>query len=365
MNEWISSQLSPTFERLGVVVKDIVGGRNLLQLYTQFKLLSSVTTGAGIAAKLAGIGFVFTEIFIVLKRFGVLGRVAGGVFAGMTRIGYGSMAAMIRYRKIWLIAGRILSFIARSAIFYGKIWAGLFLVTRIFQKAKALGEEADIRRGLESIDLLSATGVKLFNLIRKLSAPFIYLTNRIAELITPLFSLSSWISGFSKVLESLTSEKFKNTQDLFNYLEDGISKLVNVFWKAAAAILAVNLKIHHSVQNLSGLLGLGMTENIFKGLSNVVGGKGSNELRGKSLTEYMKFFMDRFGEAESTEEGEAVNFVVNNSIAKIELRNIFPENVEPDRIAIALVDQITKAASNPIGTIRNLPSKIPGLQTGG
>ena len=96
-----------------------------------------------------------------------------------------------------------------------------------------------------------------------------------------------------------------------------------------------------------------------------MGGKGSSELRGKSLTEYMKFFMDRFEAAETTEEGEAASINTTNNVAKVEVNNQSPENVEPDRFAIALVDQITKAASNPIGSIRNFPSKIPGLQTGG
>lgn len=246
----------------------------------------------GIAAK-----FAFLARFLV-PMVGLLGRVVG-FFGGLfTKIG-----------GFGLIL-RTLGFIVSKLFIPFAVLLGIF---QTISRARAIAKVADLKALPKIFAQFSELGNRFIKAISNIFSPFTDIINFIAEAISPLFQFSFFLQFLIGPLESIVS--------LFESF--GTAVIL-----ARASFEGLVLAILQFVDNVKGGKFLSLTDNV---------------------KEAFNFGIENFLEknASRLDSGEsAISNSVTN-IGKVEIKNEFRENLEPDRIAFSLQKQLLKTAQSP------------------
>ena len=179
-------------------------------------------------------------------------------------------------------------------------------------------------------------------------------------------SASFWFNMVVKGLSVISGVQASTFTGAVEQIKLALNTLGDALTKMAAGMTALAIKTAPTIGTLGGAaLGakLGPLGAVAGGgLGMILGKKVQGEYEGMSWFEiWDKIQKEMETKAKTGEQ----NFVQNNltNIAKVEIRNQFSENFDADRVAVTLVDQLEKAAQNPLGSIHSNPIKTAGLQT--
>jgi len=258
--------------------------------------LKAIPIVGWLAAAFATLTVAVGEAFPVLQKI----LIAFGALAGLAALLY-SFPSLV---KVLAIAFK--SFILPLAIIYG------FL--QLLSRAAAYAKIEDAKDYASSME-------NYVRVIRKAQIAFGFLINPIrdlwdgaAKLIAPLFKMSFWVNLLVSLLESV-SDMIVHTialfQALFNVIVQGVINVIN---------------------DLASVFGMG---NNYAGQTMSI-----NE----AFADGINSIMDQY--TEQINQGKAISNT-NQYINKVEIKNQFKENLEPDRIAFTLRDQLLKVATNP------------------
>lgn len=222
---------------------------------------------------------------------------------------------------MWVSAGALVAAIlARLGVLFQviefvatKVFAPLALFTLILQamsRAVAMARIDDAQALLEVMPKLAEVFARVKMAISNILMPVTMAIDGLAQLMEPLFRWSMWI-------------------DLGMPLFEGLADVLDTVGTAIVALMAA----------LNGLVA-----GVFQIIGNIREGNFSADGFGKAVEDGFSAFMDKHLQRLDS-GGNVTNHVTN--IGKVEIRNDFKENAEPDRVAFTLRDQLLKAAQNP------------------
>jgi len=248
----------------------------------------------------------------VLRLFGVgLLSLVTTLWTGL--VAFGSWAARLAIFATGATSlGAALFTLANGfVILASRILVPLAIVTTVLQlisRAIAIARIDDVKALANAMGEITRTIAKLKVGFMHVARPFLEIFDAIARGIAPVFK-------FSYYLEYLVS--------VLDFAGD-------VLIAAQAGLNGVFFAIFQFVENIVNLVRGQGSLNIFKGI-----GDAFNAGIDTTIDEIMK----------KIESGDAVMNQTTN-IAKVEINNAFKEQMEPDRIAFTLQDQLLKVAAN-------------------
>ena len=247
----------------------------------------------------AGISKIFTFGFTFL--FGVLTKFRGVFF------------------KLLLVVGTgILNFLT--------VFAAVFTFFRVFDSAKAQAEAMDIKQFKLGGDL-AKFAVELGIAFNNLITPFRMLIDYIGGIIAPLFSVSFWLQALQKALGQVGVA----SQNIVKVSDNIAKDIVGLFTYISVYVSFIVAHIKNILTHAFALDFQGLIENF-----NMI----NQSLEKVMINTLMKVEEERRHQSVLRKEKPEVaqNLI---SINKVEIRNQFPENIEPDRIATSIVDSFT------------------------
>ena len=333
----------------------------------QIKSLYSDVNKAGNVTGLIAIGIGLKHLFTGVKKFktGEIGFISTAIanmrLFGKTLIANGfsasSLSIALRTTAINMnimtasttglgFAMKILSFPLRFLWFAAtRLIAPLIAIVGVFQvfsRAAAMAKIEDIKRLPEiiarSTDVLLRFKVAIGNII----SPFTMLFNAVAKSISPLLSKAFLLETALGPLEKTISI----FETLGLYIVNFNANLVGL----SVSVVTIQNKMIEVATTIPSLIWAGVTGGL-EGLKSKAGSI-FTEWEG-GLDPAKAFTMGREGVLDeyyaNLEKQEGKGAVVNRTtnIAKVEINNKFKEQMEPDRIAFTLADQLQKLASNP------------------
>lgn len=206
---------------------------------------------------------------------------------------------------------RVASFAVRT------FFAPMFLLFGLFQvisRAIAIAKVRDLEALPAALAKLSTLGARAFQAFRNIASPFAEVIDFIADKIAFLFQRSTLLAFVFPVLESMVT------------ILEGLGTV---------AVLA-----------RAGLQGLFFA--LFQFVDNIKSGKffSAFEGTGKAFDAGVDDILNKNREGLFGGSAPVVNQVTNIS-GGIKIVNQFKENLEPDRIAFALTEQLKQTAQNP------------------
>lgn len=283
--------------------------KNLLINLLQFrKLGGDVKKGAGVF-EIIGLITMMRH----LQHFAPLAGIGTAVQSGLTFAARGllSLAGMVPWLSVF-------SFVAKAAWFaFSRLLPPLAAAVAFFQiisRAKAIAQVNDAKNLLSLSPQLAEMMVRFKNALELIFYPITMMIDFWANLLAPLFEVTTWLSFAMGPLEQLANVlQFLGTVSVLAYA--GLSGLF------AGLFQFVGNLTSGKFANLFG----GVSDAFDQGVKDVIEANASKLFGGGSPS--------------------VVNQVTN--IGKVEIRNDFKEQQEPDRIAFTLKDQLLKAAKNP------------------
>ncbi len=298
---------------------------SVLQLRQVHSDLNKAAGTLGVVSSVQAIGFILARIANV--------AVFANPIMGVLAFQFTAFADILSRMNdpISKMIGSILKWVPIVAVIsgvlarFGLLWSGLaFVMAEVvaplallmlwFQAVSRAVAKAHIEDALHMAEILPKI-MQIFTrfttAIKSILLPVELAIEGISEFLKPLFKVSIFLDAMMPLLEGLASV---------------LEFLGNIIMETLAGIsgyMAMFLQVALNLQE-------GIT-HIFDNL-------------GKAFSEGYGDFLN--AHKQKLDDGKNVQNMVTN-ISKVEIRNDFKEQMEPDRIAFALKDQLMKTAQNP------------------
>jgi hypothetical protein len=316
-------------DRVGLVGKAL--GQSIGRLLTDAladpkKLLANLSAASKInkdfdmAKKVVGIGFVIEGLVAVLTK---LGLINGGLMR-IVKVGLGFLmdGLMMVFRGIGTaimsmgFAG-LMFVLNMLAGIIGEVIFPMMVLISIFQGVRRAWEAARIEQAARLLELLPKIAdmtERFWAALQNLLLPFEQIADGVEMLLKPLFS---WILSID-ILLGIVDVAVK----IFEFLGTTMVLFEATISGVVMGIIGLiddlkHLRFHDIGKDWKTNFNMGVDDFINKNLKTVNKG------------------------------GGVANQVTNNHFGNVEIKNDFKDNVEPDRIAFTMKDQLLKAAQNP------------------
>lgn len=265
--------------------------------------LSKLGMGARLASPwVAVLGGAFEFLFDIFMRTPTIGTKVLLVGAGIAAL----IALLVAFPPV---AGILATATALTALF------------QLFSRAEGIAHIDDAKVMPQLTEDLTRITNAVMTTFGRLMSPFTAIFEGLAQWISPLFRVSGWIGLLNQGLFTLAYS--------FSFLEGVISGMME-----SIKTFMTYFTSSQMISNPRGIFG---------------------EV-GKSFnSEYDRVMKDNLSSLSDPEKGAVVKQIIN--INDVNINNSFKENMEPDRIAFTLVDQLRKVAQNPVSN--------PGRSMGG
>ena len=278
----------------------------------------------------------------VLGMISIFNITSKGLIASLSLLSKGAgflLLKALKFRKQILTVG---GFLVGAILKFVKIWAGLFAIMRVFDSARSHAELKDIK-GFKGGELAKFAGDLVISL-NNLIAPFRLLLDLVGEFISPLFSFSFWLMGLQKALGD-TSNSIVSITKLISMT------VVSIFAFIYSSIAVVGSHIKNLFDSILNIDFSGFWERF----------KQINEMAPAFLEQTQKTLLNRLDKQTLSNEKAPVaqNLNIYNN-PKFEIRNQFPENMEPDRIAQAIEESFSRVNENQVDTTSSAKSFYSG-----
>lgn len=283
---------------LGILVQNLEGtATNLMQvkrLGHDFKSAGSMVGILLFGEFLAHMGLMTPILKAVIYPFRFL----------ITNIG------LVARVMLWL--GRGLLFLAGGALKFFLAMLPLIVVFQTISRAMAKARIADLKAVPEAMSKISEHIAKLTDLFMVVFGPALEVMDAVADKLSWFFEFSMWLDIFSSALGWLTEQ------------------LTNMFAGIRGSMFAI-LELISRIPGASSLginsLGVSVGDAFQMGATD---------------------FFEQLEKRARTDDGKERNVAKSPTfIDKVEINNAFKEQLEPDRIATTLKDQLMRAAMNP------------------
>ena len=346
LNKWLGGEFAKSVKMISSSIKPMVS--DLQELYISLDKLGSLGSTASLAKQFSLLAFAFVELarYIpwVSKQLLKVGIIAGsGIVASIGQL----LKWLTRTNSTIKALGKTFLFFFTSIAAYLRFLVPLFAVFRVIDTAKAQARVKDFKRFGESTSLLTQKMLELKDVVVTMVAPFSYMINTVASSISYLFEKSYWLEKLHALVQNLKlNEFFENLSGgfvmTFSYIEAGLATMSRMAMEFFNTLNPKGNQFLNFAQMGRNLEKIFVEHEAFQ--------EANWERHYKS---YNKFLEKRLEDSRKPEN------VVN--IGKVEIRNQFKENLEPDRIAVSIKESLLKSAQAPIDTISRDQVFSPGL----
>lgn len=300
----MDKQLRIVFENLSKIVAPLAGDVRGLTI-NLLQLRRAVTD-----LKLASTGLLVVSILPLILKLGFLSRVFLPLARGIGRV-LGFIAPLIFNMRVFGTIFRVAAFAVRTFLLP---MVALFGVFQLISRAIAIAQVRDIEALPGILARFSGLAERASRAIANLTLPFRQVIDFVAEKIAFLFQRATILKLAFPLLET-----FVDFLDL-------IGKTVVL---ATAGLNGLFFALFQLVENLAS----GKILSAFDGVGDAFNA-GINDTLEKNLKNL------------GVEQNPVVSQVTNIN-GGIKITNEFRENLEPDRIAFNLKEQLMKVAQNP------------------
>lgn len=307
-NDMLDTKLRPVIVHLSDAFKGLLENPrdlivNLLQLKQAGK---DVKSGASLFGLISLVQLVkHVAGFMGIQMAGGLGKVAS-----MAGSAVASFVAFVPWLKVFGIVAQTAWFALSRMLVPLAAAVGFF---QLLSRAQSIAQVNDVKNmitlGPKYAELLARLGKAFSNMM----APFAVVFDTLAEFISPLFQVSTYLNFFLPAFETFVG-----------FME----KLGLVSILAMAGLEGIFFALYKFVENIAS----GKIRGAFAGV-------------GEAFDAGVTGVLERNAARLAAPGGGVSNQVTN--IGKVEIRNEFKENQEPDRIAFTVKEQLLKAGKNP------------------
>lgn len=312
LNHYIDNQGRELAKSMGQMISNIFEDpKNLLINMMQLKQLGADTRKGG---KMLGM-LEFVLFLRQLKNYLPMnGMIAKALSTGFTMIGEGLMF-LVRIIP-WMGIFRF----ALQALWFGfsRLIPGMAAAVGLMQtisRAQAIAKVNDVGNMLTLAPKLMDLTTRFKTAMENIFLPISTAIDWLANFIAPLFQVSTWLNVIMDPLDGFVT-----------LLED-LGKVSILAW---AGLQGFFFGIYQFVDNIRS----GKIMGMFGGV-------------GKAFSAGVDDILEKNWDRMNGKAGGAVSNQITN-IGKVEIRNDFKENQEPDRIAFTMKDQLLKAARNAV-----------------
>lgn len=261
---------------------------HLVELYGTFKFIR----------------YILAEVLGITLNGGLIRSLFGYLYEGFMYV-----MSLIPFAKILSGAFNLLKAAFLEIV---PIFAAFLFFFQIISRARAIAKLNDIENWLTMSPKIAALMVRLKTAFENIMLPINMAIDAWAKIIAPIFETSTIMNVLLPVLE-IFADFMEDIGKAVIYTLGGLSGLINM-------LIGFVDDIVHLRNPLS---------SVFKNLKD-------------GFDDFINDNKARLG-------GEKISATANyvNNIGKVEIRNDFKEQMEPDRIAFSLKEQLLKAAKNP------------------
>jgi hypothetical protein len=315
INDYLQKQGAEVMRNVSKLFDGLI--KDPKSLYTTLRMLQGAQKDLNIAAKIGVFISMTTGILGLLKWLGVLSgqfTVAGlamtALRTGMGWLGTGLMAIFSNLGTIlpivWSALNGLVVVLSEALIPI----AAIFAVLQFFRAAWAKAQANDAIAFAQMLPKLTAVFLKLKTVVMIVVGPLMDLFDFLAEKASIIFQFSHWLQALVWIIDLVA----------------------DTLMLAFATIQGVVWGIMKLIENLMAAVRGQGSLNIFKGVGDSFNA---------GIDEMIASTMDKLNNA----EGGVVNQTTN--IGHVNINNNFKEQLEPDRIAFTLKEQLMKTAQNP------------------
>ena len=342
VNDWIGNQLKRSLDQIARTIKPLTS--DLSRLYVEFDKLRRLGPTFD-ASKMASVFAFFTLEMRKFIPFMVKWATRLGLLTGRGALGAGAgVLTLIKWltksNTIAQAVGKSMAFLAKSLATYLAFLVPITALMRVIDSAKAQAKLADMKKYAAELPAITEKATQVARAFAAIQFPISALINKLGESISFLFQKTWWIGNIYNVLK-----KF----DIENLVRKFSGGMIYLYTTIEQTIATLFKTIFNVVQNPAKLLSPGgmlsdfMTE-YQKSLDSAL--KPRWDAMNKHFDKYLK-------------DAEKPPAPVYNNYAPITIRNQFPENMEPDRIAVAIKDVFMKSEQARVDTDRRLQTFVP------
>jgi hypothetical protein len=333
LNNFLQSQGEVIMRNVAMLFDGLI--KDPKSLYVTLKQLQGAQKDLNLAGKIGLTIAAFQGLWWALGLLGVRATVTSFAISGLS-------LALNTLKLGFLGIGRGLMLLTGSTTVIGAIGAGLnglvmVLSRALWPVAVLMGLFQLIRRAIAIARADDA--IAFANALGRITQAFLHFKNVIFIVLGPLLDLFDFLATKLSVV-------FR-----FSHWMEGLIWLIelaaNTLMLAFATIQGVIWGIMQVVQNLMALIKGEGSLNLFKGVGDSFNA---------GIDEMIASTMDKLNNAEG-----GVSSTVNNFHGGIHISNNFKEQLEPDRIAFTLKEQLMKTAQNPSqSSARSLSGAVVG-----
>ena len=335
VNRWIGDKLKQSLDTIARVLKPLTG--NLERLYIEFeklKVLSGTLSKSGVAS---GIAFFIVEIkrFVpwIVKMLATLGLLGG---RGALAAGAGLATAvkwLLRVQTVGQAVGKVMAFVASSLKTYLAFFIPLTALFRVIDSARAQAKVADMKRYAAELPIVTEKATEVARALAAIQFPISALINKLGESISFLFQRTWWVEKIYNVLKMFDiGNVVKKFSAGMIYLYTSIEQTISAIIKSVVRLVNNPLQLASPTENLSKFL-----QDYQKGMDKAL--KPRWDALNQHFDKYLK-------------DAEKPPPPVFNHYGRVEIRNQFPENLEPDRLAVAIKESFIKSVQAQVDTTK-------------
>ena len=366
-----SEKLRPVFTDLSRLLQGLIGGKSFVDLYFQLKNLASIGKSFKDAKIFSAVAFGLFEIFSVLSMFS---RTSRYIVSGIGFLGKHFVKLMVWLGAVGTKLG-IFRFILSSLAKYLSYFVTMFTVSRIWEKAKLIGQKITAVKYADELDKISEESIKLVEVLSKLKAPFTWFTDKTAELFGIFTVKVFWMEKIGMLLGKVFGDDVSSASDAIKVFHTRLNDLANYLLDISAIFVVLATKLEPFMGTITGLA----VGSRFGPVGSTIAGIGGigfdvwrnwgkkDEFADLSFFEKVSIIRESMSKSalkaaeKEAEDKEKPKNLYN--IGKVEIRNQFAENFDSDRVAITMLDLFEKGVNQKVGSSYNNPIKTVGLQT--
>jgi len=317
----------------------------VLATIMQFRELKNDLTLAGHAAAAIGIAS-FTRFLLSIPLI-------GNAVSGVTALILGSAARLFAAVGGWgtIMTGlgfafRLLMFAVRSIFLPLTILLGIF---QLISRAIAIAKLTDAKVLAEKSDKITEVLGRITAAFTRMIRPFTDLFEQAAQMISPLFRMTTFIDPVIASIEGIAAV-MEGIGTGFIYARAALEGFSWGIWQFAMNLLnfipMLMTALKDSIMNFFQTGSLDMGKSIADAFEKSWTGNAS--VGGAFQTGFDSILNKMLGGDKAPQDNAERN-VQNNAtyINKVEVRQDFKKNTEPDRVAHSLVKTLTNIAKNP------------------
>ena len=326
VNKWIQEQLTVSINKIASLLKPLT--RNLTGLYIEFEKLQTLSSSFISARTYGGITFLIYELIAFRKIIISVGR-RFGLFSGrFAKLMTGSLIGLLKWatktKTAFMAITVALKFLGKAMATYLAFMIPFQILFRVIDSARAQAKVKDLQKYSKELPAITEKTAEVARAFTAIQYPISSLINLLGESISFLFQKTWWLEKLYNILNKFDIEP------IVKNLTKGFAMLWAVFRSFVESIGIMTAKVVMNPKKLLEPLKLFIDfQQTFLDLSKKRIGKYDLAID----KHYEKFFKEAATPPAPT--------YINNG--PVTIRNQFPENLEPDRIAVALKDVMIKS----------------------